>query len=103
MKALYINDFYSESYAGKGVTCPRIESMPPKEKLITLVTNTYTNYLLDKQQRAQEFKVLSRLVKHVPIRQITPHRDVVRLPQLLDAILADFDEIVSSQPLAIHA
>jgi hypothetical protein len=71
-------------------TCPRIEPMPAQEQLITLVTNTYTNYLLDKQQRAHEFEVLSRLVKHVPIRKITPHTDVAQLPQLLYTILEDF-------------
>jgi hypothetical protein len=83
--------------------CPCIEAMPAQDQLITLVTNTYTNYLLDKQQRAHEFEVLSRLVKHVPIRQITPHTDVACLPQLLDVVLEDFQTISPSHPQPAHA
>ena len=85
------------------LTCPRIEPMSAQEQLITLVTNTYTNYLLDKQQRAHEFEVLSRLVKYVPIRQITPHNDVSPLPQLLDLVLADFEGKVVSESPVTHA
>lgn len=84
------------------LTCPRIEPMSAQEQLISLVTNTYTNYLLDKQQRAHEFEILSRLVKHIPICQITPHNDVSRLPQLLDMILADFEGTIVNEP-PIHA
>lgn len=85
------------------LTCPRIEPMSAQEQLISLVTNTYTNYLLDKQQRAHEFEILSRLVKHIPIRQIMPHSDVSQLPQLLDMVLADFEVNVVSQSPVIHA
>ncbi len=75
--------------------CPCIESIPVRDQLITLVANTYTNYLLNKQQRAQEFEILSRLVKQVPIREITPHCDVARISQLLKKIVEDFQPIES--------
>ncbi len=71
-------------------SCPQIQPLTIQEQLITLVTNTYTNYLLDKQLRAQEFELLSRLVKHIPVRQITPHQDIDRLPDLITAIVKDF-------------
>jgi hypothetical protein len=83
--------------------CPSIGPMPIQEQLITLVTNTHTNYLLDKQQRAQEFEVLSRLVKHVPVRQMTPHPDITHLPQLIDTVLEDFQSIVPARSFAAHA
>ena len=79
-----------------GSSYPQIEPMSIKDSLITLVANTYTNYLLDRQQRAHEFELLSRLVKHVPVRQITPHADIARLPQLLETVVADFQELSSS-------
>lgn len=84
-------------------TCPHIDTMSGPAQLITLVSNTYTNYLLDKRQRAQEFEVLNRLLKHVPVRQITPHLDVARLPQLLTTIIEDFQKILTSQPIVTHA
>jgi hypothetical protein len=74
-------------------TCPHIDPMPIQQQSISLVSNTYTNYLLDKHKRAQEFEILSRLVKYIPIRQITPHVDMVRLPQLLDTVLQDFQSL----------
>ena len=70
--------------------CPQIEPMTTQEQLVTLVANTYTNYLLDKSLRAQEFEVLSRLVRQVPVRQIIPHADIGKLPQLLNMIIEDF-------------
>jgi hypothetical protein len=74
---------------GSDPALPQIEPMTTQERLITLVTNTYTNYLLDKSLRSQEFKILSRLVGQTPISAITPARQIAKLPQLLDLILAD--------------
>jgi hypothetical protein len=71
-------------------SCPQIASMTTQEQLVTLVTNTYTNYLLDKSLRAQEFEFLSRVVKYIPVRQITPHTDIARLADLIDTIINDF-------------
>jgi hypothetical protein len=71
-------------------SCPKIESMTAQEQLITLVTNTYTNYLLDKSLRTQEFELLSRVVKHIPVRQLTPHTDITRLSDLIETVVSDF-------------
>ncbi|WP_310423341.1 hypothetical protein [Chamaesiphon sp. VAR_48_metabat_135_sub] len=71
-------------------SCPCVAPMTTQEQLITLVTNTYTNYLLDKSLRAQEFEFLSRVVKYIPVRQITPHTDIARLDDLIDTIVSDF-------------
>ena len=61
--------------------------------LFALAANTYRNELLDKRMRQQEFEVLSRLVTHVPLRQVTPHTDIAKLPELCDKILEDFQTL----------
>jgi hypothetical protein len=69
--------------------CPQIEPMTNREQLVALVTNTYTNYLLDKPLRAHEFEFLSRVVKYIPVRQITPHTDLRRLGDLIETVVND--------------
>ncbi len=69
--------------------CPKIAPMPDRDRLITLISNTYANYLLEKRLRAQEFELLSRVVKYIPVSQITPHQDVSRLADLMATIVSD--------------
>lgn len=68
---------------------PRVEEMSPREALLTLVQNTYMNWLLDREQRAVEFDVLSRLVQQVPVRRIVPHSDPGRIARLCELIQED--------------
>jgi hypothetical protein len=68
---------------------PRIEDIPPREALLNLVQNTYMNYLLNRDQRAAEFDVLTRLIARVPVRRIIPHADPARLPTLCNLIVKD--------------
>jgi hypothetical protein len=68
---------------------PRIEELGQRDALLELVQNTYMNWLLDRDQRAAELDVLSRLVASVPVRRIVPHSDPARLGALCDLILAD--------------
>lgn len=80
---------------------PRVEALGPRAALLELVQNTYTNYLLDRPQRATEFDALSRLVQRVPVRRITPHADLARLPALCDLLLSDaHHSLGSEQPAA---
>jgi hypothetical protein len=44
--------------------------LSPRDALIVLVGNTYANVLLDREMRAAEFDVLSRLVTTVPVWRI---------------------------------
>jgi hypothetical protein len=69
------------------VDAPLVETISERERLINLVANTYTNYLLDKSLRAKEFEVLKRLLTHVPIQRLIPHSDAIYLPKLCDIIL----------------
>ncbi|MGH9801062.1 MAG: serine/threonine protein kinase [Blastocatellia bacterium] len=72
---------------------PYIQPLPDNQKLVTLVANTYANYLLDKQMRATEFGSLGRLCQRVPLRKVTPHADPKLLPELCRAIVEDFQTI----------
>ncbi len=72
---------------------PKAETVSVQKGLITLVSNTYTNYLLDKVMRAKEFEVLNRLVTYVPLRRLIPHAEPMYLPKLCDKILEDFESL----------
>jgi hypothetical protein len=74
-------------------SAPKIEPLSERERLMTLVANTYGNNFLGKDVRAQEFDLLGHIVKRVPISKITPHTEIARLPQLLETILQDFHAI----------
>lgn len=47
-----------------------VETLWPREALISLVRETYASKTLDRQMRAREFEVLGRLVLAVPVRRL---------------------------------
>lgn len=69
---------------------PHIEPVPVHAGLMTLVANTYVNYLLDSQARAREFDLLGRLVANVPLRRVCHYKELRSVTQLCDALLDDF-------------
>lgn len=73
---------------------PRLEDVSGRDVLLELVQNTYMNWLLDRRQRAEEFELLSRLVSHVPVRKLVPHRDPQQISALCDLIFADARRIL---------
>jgi hypothetical protein len=74
-------------------TAPFIEALDKSEGLISLVANTYATKLMDKQMRAREFELLTRVLNNVPLRSVTPHADPARIPELCKGILNDFEAI----------
>jgi hypothetical protein len=68
---------------------PSIEELRPREALLELVQNTYMNWLLDRERRAEEFDELWRVVQQVPVRRIVAHTDGARIGELRERILAD--------------
>ncbi len=68
---------------------PYVEPLPPQAALLSLVTDTYANKILDRELRAQEFAVLGRLVTMVPIRRVYPHLEATRLGELCRVIHED--------------
>lgn len=77
---------------------PFIEPLDKSEGLMSLVANTYATKLMDKQMRAREFELLTRLLNKVPLRRVTPHTDPARIPELCQSILMDFESIAESFP-----
>jgi hypothetical protein len=69
---------------------PFIETLDRSEGFMTLVANTYATKLMDKQMRAREFELLTRVVGNVPLKRVTPNADPARIAQLCDVILDDF-------------
>jgi hypothetical protein len=69
---------------------PYIQPLDRAEALMSLVANTYATKLMDKQMRAREFELLTRVVKNVPLRRVTPHSDPRQIPALCTRIIADF-------------
>ena len=75
---------------------PRIEKLGAREAMLELVRNTYMNWVLDREQRAQEFDTLCRLVGRVSIRRIVPHTEPGKIGDLCDLILHDAQEFLST-------
>jgi len=71
-------------------TAPFIESLGRSEGMLSLIANTYATKLMDKQMRAREFELLTRVLNNVPLRRVTPHADPARIPELCNSILNDF-------------
>jgi len=70
---------------------PFVESLGRSEGLLSLIANTYATKLMDKQMRAREFELLTRVLNNVALRRVTPHADPARIPELCDRILNDFN------------
>ena len=69
---------------------PYLEELDRSEGLMALVANTYATKLMDRQMRAREFELLTRVVSSVRLRRVTPHADPARITNLCDIILNDF-------------
>jgi hypothetical protein len=67
-----------------------VQSMSPSEALIALMKNTYMDYLLDKEMRAADFKLLALLSQSVPVRALTAPSKLDSLAELYEAIVADY-------------
>ncbi|HXN21357.1 MAG TPA: serine/threonine protein kinase [Candidatus Dormibacteraeota bacterium] len=72
---------------------PFVETIPDRAALMALVVNSYATNILDPEMRAQEFKVLGRLVSSVPVRHVSPHQDPARIEELCQVIREDFETL----------
>ncbi len=78
-----------------GLASPIVEEFSASEAFMTLVANTYVNYVLNAEMRSREFDVLGRVVATVPVRRVRTAADPSRLFDLCEAILADASKIGS--------
>lgn len=81
---------------------PRIEKISGQEALLALIGNIYGNIIGDDQVRNSEFSCLGNLATGLPIRRITPHSDILRLPQLVERVISDYKSL-QPQPLVASA
>jgi len=72
-------------------TAPSVQALDRADGLMSLVANTYATKLMDKQMRAREFELLTRVLNNVSVRRVTPHSDIVYIPELCTRILSDFE------------
>jgi hypothetical protein len=72
---------------------PFVQALDRTAGLMSLVANTYATKLMDKQMRAREFELLTRVVNHVPLRRVTPHADPSLIHALCTRIIADFKDV----------
>jgi hypothetical protein len=70
---------------------PEVNAISSSEALLSLVPNTYATNLLDRDMRATEFAVLSRLASSIPVRIVHPSDDPNRIEDLCRVIRADFE------------
>jgi len=68
---------------------PFVEAVRPRAALLSLVADTFANKVLDREMRAREFDVLSRVVSSVPVRRIFAHSDPSHIQELCKAIRED--------------
>ena len=80
------------------LTAPVIEEVSGKEAFITLVVNTYVNYLLDQDMRRTEFDVLSRVVSGIPVRRVRAPEEPSAIFKLCEAIADDARHVMGAAP-----
>lgn len=91
--AIYILDSRDAS-----LSSPVVEAVSSKEALITLVANTYVNYLLDRNMRRAEFDVLGSVVSETPVRRVRAPAEPSAIFSLCEAIAADAKRVIGSIP-----
>jgi len=103
-RALPLGVIYVLCSRENGLTACRIGPVSLPSAIMTLVANTYLNYLLDKDMRSKEFSVLGRLVNSVPVRFVEPPDAASRLDELAEEIATDAKEILAaSSALSVNS
>jgi hypothetical protein len=69
---------------------PHIESVGPRDKLMTLAANTFGGYVVTNEMRQKEFAILAQLSKTVSLRRLVFRHELGMLPEQSKAIIEDF-------------
>jgi hypothetical protein len=72
---------------------PTLTRAPFCEALIRMIAQTHLNLMMGPAMSARAFAFLGRLAAHVPIRVLTPHQSIDRLPRLLDLLVSDLQAV----------
>jgi hypothetical protein len=92
-KPLRLAAIYHLNERRADAVAPFVQTLDRAEGLMSLVANTYATKLMDKQMRAREFELLTRVVNHVPLRRVTSHADPSLIHALCTRIIADFKNV----------
>ena len=77
---------------------PFIDYLSGSNAIAEFVTNTYLNYLLDRDMRAREFDVLTRLAVRIPVRRVRPPADYAAVLDFSKAIANDARRVMARNP-----
>lgn len=80
---------------------PSVHAIPNRTKLQLLVDNVFSRSPSDADAKGRMFEMLVGIAGSIHVRVVTPHADPARLPQMCDAILADFASR-GSNPVLSH-
>ena len=69
-----------------GPDVPRVDDLPMKDALLTLLANSYAARTLGEGEKAHEFELFGRIVKGIRVRRLWPHRDSAWLDHLCEVI-----------------
>ena len=97
-KPLLLGAIYVLGARETALAAPVIDNLSGSNALAELVTNTYVNYLLDRNMRSQEFDVLPQLVVRIPIRRVRPPANPSAVFDLCYAIATDARKVMGPIP-----
>src|SRR5215469_13092785 len=97
-QALPLGAVYVLGAREAALEAPVIDYLSGSNALAEFVTNTYVNYLLDRDMRSREFDVLTRLVVRVPIRRVRSPADYSAVFDLSEAIASDARQVMARNP-----
>ncbi len=89
-EAMPLGAIYLLAERSGALDAPKVEQVNPQDALIALVSNTYGNKLLDTQMRAEEFRVLGRILATLPIRRLIPGDSPDLISSLYQVVSDDF-------------
>jgi hypothetical protein len=78
---------------------PRVSEEPAPQRLLTLATMTYANYLHDARTRAIELHRLGVLLGDVPVRTLVAHRDPRRIGTLCELMEREARAMRAASPV----
>jgi hypothetical protein len=105
---LPLSTIYLVNARSESEFAPFVQSVSQSEALMSLVSNTYATHLMNKQMRAKEFELLTRLLRTTTLRRLVPHSDPARIQDLCRTIVSDFESLrfsgagSSTQPQFLH-
>ncbi|MDJ1180896.1 hypothetical protein PJF56_18710 [Roseofilum sp. BLCC_M91] len=89
---LPLTQIYFLSPRDPQIESPYLQKISPASSLIKLIKHTYANVLLDSKMRANEFSLLSQLVRAVSCSEIVPSSNPKQIQKLCEVILNNFSK-----------